>query len=62
MNENHKCSTCGFLIDAITLLTEAISLDDQQATYFYRCGLRLMGIKKIRHGINDFEQAAELKV
>lgn len=51
----------GLLIEASVLLTEAISLDDQQARYFHQRGLSFIDMGEINQGIKDFKQAVDLK-
>ncbi len=51
----------GLLVDAATLLSDAISLDDQQAKYFYQRGLSFLGMKQVEHGLKDLRTAVDLK-
>ncbi len=51
----------GLLVDAAALLTDAISLDDQQAKYFYQRGLSFLGMNQVEHGLKDLKTAVDLK-
>ncbi len=51
----------GLLVEASTLLTQAITIDDTQPQFFHQRGLSFMGMGQTEEGIKDLKQAADLK-